>query len=60
MKLALALSLLTASALIAGVAITQHKPVGRCTPYAEQCLHCHDCSACNHCSVGKGQCSVCK
>jgi hypothetical protein len=60
MKLALLLSLLTASALIAGVAITQRKPVGRCMPYAEKCLHCSDCSTCKHCSVSKGFCSVCK
>jgi len=59
MKLALLISLLTGSALLAGVAVTARKSVGPCMPYAEKCLHCSDCSQCKHCSKDKGKCSVC-
>lgn len=59
MKLTLIASLLTASALVAGMAITKRKPIGPCQPYAEKCLHCTDCSKCSHCSVKGGKCSVC-
>jgi len=59
MNLALIISLLTGSALVAGVAVTQRKPPGRCQPYAETCLHCTDCSTCGHCSISHGKCSIC-
>lgn len=59
MKLALLISLVTAGALIAGVAITKRKSIGPCMPYAEKCLHCTDCSQCRHCSKLGGTCSVC-
>lgn len=59
MKLALLISLLTASALIAGVTISKRKSIGPCMPYAEKCLHCTDCSACKHCHLKGGTCSVC-
>lgn len=59
MKLALLLPLLTASALLAGVAISKRKSVGPCMPYAERCLHCSDCSQCKHCAGAGGKCSVC-
>jgi len=59
MKLALLISLLTGSVLVAGMAVSKRKSVGPCMPYAEKCLHCSDCSQCSHCSVKGGKCSVC-
>lgn len=59
MKLALLISLLTGSALVAGVAISKRKSIGPCMPYADKCLHCTDCSKCKHCAHKCGTCSVC-
>lgn len=58
---------LLASLLLAAVTITaaavalkaKRKPVGRCQPYEETCLHCTDCRLCQHCAGKGGKCSVC-
>lgn len=45
---------------VTGIAMTAPKKnIGPCQPYAEKCVNCADCTACKHCSVNKGWCSVC-
>lgn len=61
-RLAIPLSLLSLAALavLAAPPVEGPRPrPGQCDPYAEVCRACKDCTACGHCHVKGGKCSVC-